>query len=73
MTDAAQIERVRRYRQRLRMNGKTQVLLNLPVEIVEALDRLRDSQGASCRGDVVASLVAAVEQNKESGNDLANP
>ena len=73
MTDAAQIERVRRYRQRLREKGKTQVLLNLPVEIVEALDCLRDSRGASSRGDVVASLVAAVERNKESGNDLATP
>ena len=47
----------RRYRERLREQGKTEVLLQLPVEIVEVLDRLRAVQGVSCRGDVVASLI----------------
>ncbi len=47
----------RRYRERLKKQGKTEVLLQLPVEIVEVLDRLRAAQGVSCRGDVVVSLI----------------
>lgn len=52
-----QTERQRRYRERIRQQGKTEVLLKLPVEAVEALDRLRAAQGVSCRGDVVVSLI----------------
>ena len=50
-------DKQRRYRERLREQGKTEVLLQLPVEIVKVLDRLRAAQGASCRGDVVVSLI----------------
>jgi hypothetical protein len=50
-------EKQRRYRERLRKEGKTEVLLKLPVEVVEVLDRLRTVQGVSCRGDVVVSLI----------------
>ena len=50
-------EKQRRYRERLRKEGKTEVLLKLPIEVVEVLDRLRTAQGVSCRGDVVVSLI----------------
>lgn len=62
-----QTERQRRYRERIRQQGKTEVLLKLPVEAVEALDRLRTAQGVSCRGDVVVSLI---RQAMEAGNAL---
>ncbi len=58
---------VRRYRERLRKEGKTEVLLKLPVETVEVLDRLRVAQGASSRGDVVVSLIRSMTEN---GNEL---
>ena len=45
-------EYVRRHRQRLREQGKTEILLTLPLEVVETLDRLRESQGVRSRGDV---------------------
>ncbi len=62
-----QTERQRRYRERIREKGKTEILLTLPVETVEILDRLRAAQGVSCRGDVVASLI---RQAMEAGNEL---
>jgi hypothetical protein len=60
-------ESQRRHRQRLREQGKTEVLLKLPVEAVEALDRLRATQGGATRGDVVVSLIRQVT---EAGNEL---
>jgi hypothetical protein len=50
-------ESSRRYRERIRKEGKTEVLLKLPVEAVEVLDRLRAAQGVPSRGDVVAFLI----------------
>jgi hypothetical protein len=50
-------EHQRRHRARLRQQGKTEVLLKLPVEAVAILDRLRESQGVASRGDVVVSLI----------------
>jgi metal-responsive CopG/Arc/MetJ family transcriptional regulator len=68
MENATQdIIRQRRYRSRLREQGNTQILLKLPLEIVEALDRLREVQGVSSRGDVVVSLV---QQLQEANNEL---
>lgn len=61
-----EIERQRRYRQRIREQGKKEILLKLPVETVEALDRMRAEQGASCRGDVVAALVATRQQSRRT-------
>lgn len=55
-------QKQRRYRERLREQGKTEVLLKLPVEAVEVLDRLRAAQGVSCRGDVVVSLIRQVTE-----------
>jgi len=65
-------EHVRLHRQRKREQGKTEILLTLPVETVEALDRLRTIQGAPNRGVVVASLVSLVQQLQEAGNELKN-
>lgn len=50
----------RRYRQRMREEGKTEVLLTLSIEEVEIMDRLRAVQGASSRGDVVGALMRKV-------------
>lgn len=50
-------DKQRRYRERLREQGKTEILLKMPLEAVEVLDRLRTAQGVSCRGDVVVSLI----------------
>jgi hypothetical protein len=60
-------ESQRRHRQRLREQGKTEVLLKLPVEVVETLDRLRAVHGGATRGDVVVSLI---RQITEAGNEL---
>lgn len=60
-------DKQRRYRERLREQGKTEVLLKLPVEVVEVLDRLRTAQGVSCRGDVVVSLI---RRATEAGYEL---
>ena len=62
-----QTERQRRYRERIRQQGQTEVLLKLPLEAVEALDRMRAAEGVSSRGDVVASLIRQV---MEAGNEL---
>ena len=64
------VDNVRRYRERLREQGKTEILLRLPVDVVEVLDRLRAAQGASCRGDVVVSLI---RQATEAENALTHP
>ncbi len=57
----------RRYRQRIREEGKTEVLLTLSVEEVEIMDRLRAVQGASSRGDIVGALIRRVA---EAGYEL---
>jgi metal-responsive CopG/Arc/MetJ family transcriptional regulator len=67
MTIPYSTEHVRLHRKRIREQGKTEILLTLPVEVVETLDRLRASQGVRSRGDVVASLV---QQLQEAGNEL---
>ena len=50
-------ESQRRRRKRLREEGQTEILIALPREHVELLDRLRAMQGAANRGDVIASLI----------------
>ena len=50
-------ETSRRYRERLRQQGMTEVLLKLPHETLQVIDRFRDEHGASSRSDVVASLI----------------
>lgn len=60
----------RRHRERIRQQGKTEILLKLPVEAVALLDRLRESQGAATRGDVVVSLI---QRATEAGNELKTP
>jgi hypothetical protein len=69
MSASSSTEHVRRHRRRIREQGKTEILLTLPVEAVEALDRLRAAHGASSRGAVVASLLSQVT---EAGNELKN-
>ena len=69
MTTPYSTVHVRRHRKRIREQGKTEILLTLPVEVVETLDRLRESQGVRSRGDVVVSLV---QQLQEAGNELKN-
>jgi len=61
------VDSQRRRRQRLRAQGKTEILVMLPLEDVEVLDRLRAVQGVASRGDVVASLIRQVT---EAGNAL---
>lgn len=63
-------ESQRRHRQRLREQGKTEVLLKLPVEVVATLDRLRVIHGGGTRGDVVVSLIRQVT---EAGSELKKP
>ena len=67
MTTPTSTEHVRRHRKRIREQGKTEILLTLPVEAVETLDRLREVHGAPSRGAVVVSLLRQV---MEAGNDL---
>ena len=67
MTVPYSTEHVRLHRKRIREQGKTEILLTLPVEVVEMLDRLRASQGVRSRGDVVAFLTRQVT---EAGNEL---
>jgi metal-responsive CopG/Arc/MetJ family transcriptional regulator len=67
MTVPYSTEHVRRHRKRIREQGKTEILLTLPVEVVEMLDRLRASQGVRSRGDVVSFLTRQVT---EAGNEL---
>ena len=69
MPTSSSTEHVRRHRRRIREQGKTEILLTLPVEAVEALDRLRTVHGASSRGAIVASLLRQVT---EAGNELKN-
>jgi hypothetical protein len=47
----------RRYRQRMREGGKTEVLLTLSFEEVEIMDRLKAVQGASSRSDAIGALI----------------
>jgi hypothetical protein len=67
MPTLSSTEYVRRHRKRVREQGKTEILLTLPVETVAMLDRLRESQGAASRGAVVVSLI---HQVTEAGNEL---
>jgi hypothetical protein len=60
----------RRHRERLREQGRTEILLHLPIEDVKTLDRLRAIQGAANRGDVVQALIRQVT---EAGNELKTP
>ena len=50
-------EHLRRYRQRIRQQGERQVLLRLPVETIEAIDRMRDERGEQSRSVVAAFLI----------------
>ena len=67
LTMPSSVDSQRRRRQRLRAQGKTEILVMLPLEDVEVLDRLRAVQGVASRGDVVASLIRQVT---EAGNAL---
>ena len=59
-------EGVRRYRARIRQQGVTEILLRLPVETVEAIDRLREMRGAANRSAAVALLIhRALEAESE--------
>ena len=51
------VEHTRRYRERIRQQGERQVLLKLPVETIEALDRVRDERGEQSRSVVAAFLI----------------
>ena len=65
-TTSAQVQYVRRYRERIQQQGAKEVLLKLPVETIATIDRLRDSRGAASRSDVVASLIhRALEAESE--------
>ena len=67
MTIPTSTKHVRLHRKRIREQGKTEILLTLPVEVVEILDRLKAAQGACNRGEVVAFLT---RQATEAGNEL---
>ncbi len=61
-------EAQRRHRQRIRAQGKTEILVKLRVESVETLDRLRAIvEGADNRSDVVEFLI---QRATEAGNEL---
>jgi hypothetical protein len=60
------VEHTRRYRERIRQQGERQVLLKLPIETIEALDRVRDERGERSRSDVLVSLIhRALEDESE--------
>lgn len=56
----------RRYRERIQQQGGREILLKLPAETIETIDRLRDARGAANRSDIVASLLnRALEAENE--------
>jgi len=57
----------RRYRQRMREEGKTEILLTLSLEEVEIMDRIKAAQGASSRSDAMGALMRQVA---EAGYEL---
>jgi len=61
---SSKAEHQRRHRERIRQQGKTEILLKMPLEAVALLDHLRASQGAANRGDVVVSLIRQATENQ---------